>query len=484
MKHVRIFILVVLLSLTLTTLFAVSNQQIVDSLEKTKALDVKEIFLGDALKEISEGSFYEARYGFQIPNANEDIFLTKYFIKENGVLTSFNTEFQLLCSEEFLNSIRPEFTLNCVEDGLLFQQFLYSVDENYFNEGFFIEGNKWIFVRDEFFGDIEAWIVETNENGTITNITHDYEADVILGDELYKTTDMGFIYETNEACPISQSDFNQINSVMLKEFLYEIDIDPITSQWLDRLSQADWYSCEISIEEEYEDMTSISYYEVFPFVCNGEIYIFDEIEELLSSSIFIQSVRLDFLLIDDESAEFFELALDEISDFTRGQKASFERNGLWNFIRRESFDDGWGYIVTTDEDGKIIKVEYSYTIPLEDVEVPIEEPFDESSVTWTFSLLEPTSKSIQIPEAEDIDVVIEFNDWAASKIGAWIGTFWEGELVGFYASTNMTSPYQDTIPGEVLSNGNNIIIYKLLRPGRDYDNPLASEIEISVWIGD
>ena len=365
-----------------------------------------------------------------------------------------------------------------------FQEFLYSVDENYFNEGFFIEGNKWIFVRDEFFGDIEAWIVETNENGIITSILYEGEADVILGDELFKNSSMGFIYETIESTPIPTSDFNQINTIMMEEFLYEIEIDSITSQWLDRLSRATWYSCEISIEEEYEDMTSISYYEIFPFVCNGEIYIFDEIEELLSSAIFIQSIRLDFLLTDDASAELFELALDEISDFTRGQKASFERNGFWNFIRRESFDDGWGYIVTTDEEGKIIQVEYSYRIPLECVEVPIEEPFDESTVTWTFTLLEPTSKSIQIPKAEDIDVIIEFNDWAASKIGAWIGTFWEGELVGMYASTNMTSPYHDTIPGEVLSNGDNIIIYKLLRPGRDYNNPLASAIELSVRIGD
>jgi len=98
--------------------------------------------------------------------------------------------------------------------------------------------------------------------------------------------------------------------------------------------------------------------------------------------------------------------------------------------------------------------------------------------------VEPTRKSIQLPKAEDIDVVIEFNDWAASKMGAWIGTFWEGELVGMYASTDMASPFHDTIPGEVLSNGDNIIIYKLLRPGRDYESPLVSEIKLSVWIVD
>ena len=231
-------------------------------------------------------------------------------------------------------------------------------------------------------------------------------------------------------------------------------------------------------------MMSISTYEVFPFVFNGEIYLFDEIQELLTSSIFIQSIKPDFLLTDDASAELFELALDEISDFTEGEKVNFERNGLWNFIRRECFDDGWGYIVTTNESGEITQVEYSYEISLEGVEVPIEEPFDESSVTWNFTLLEPTTKSIQIPQAEDIDVTIEFNDWASNKIGAWIGTFWQGELVGMYASTDMSSPFYDTIPAEVLSNGDNIIVYKLLRPGRDYDNPLASEIVLSVWLGD
>ena len=484
MKHIKTFLIVIVTFSVMASLSAGPNQQVFDSLERTKALYVEEAFKGDALRAISNASIYEASYGFAISETNYSMSLTRYFLKDRGSLTFFNTEYQLISSEEFLDTIKDDFALTSVEDGLVFQQFLYAVDDNYFNEGFFIDGNTWTFVRDEFFGDIEAWIVETDGNGNILSISFEYDADIVLGDDLYMDDDMSFIYNETEYVPIEDIAFAQIQAIMEEEFDYELEVSPITSSWLTKLSKATWYSCTITITEEYDDMVSSSLYEVFAFEHNGNTLLFEEVNELLTSSAFLDSIQDEFYLYDETSAELFELAIDQVSNFERTEKARFERNGSWVFIRTEFFENGSGFIVETDDSGVITNIAYSFEIPLEGVEVAIEEPFDESEVTWTFTLLEPNQKDLQIPEAQDIPVSIEFNDWAANQLGAWIGTFWQGERVGMYAGNSMTSPYTDTIPAEVLSQGDNIVTYKLLRPGLEYDNPIVPAIELSIWVGD
>ena len=484
MKLAKNFLMVVCALGMMTPLLANPAQQVIDALERTKALSVQEVYGGEALKAISDATIYEAVYGFSVSESGSSISQYKHFLQDGTTLTPFDTEYSLISSEEFLDTIREDFLLKEVEDGLLFQQFLYDVDDNYFNEGFFVDGNSWIFVRDEFFGDIEAWIVETDDTGSIRSISYEYDADIVLGDDLIKDMDMDFMYNEREYAPPSESIVSQVQAIMTEEFDYEIEVSPITSQWLAKTSLASWYSCQISINEEYDDMTSTSWYELFAFAFEDEVYIFEEFDKPLTSSAYLESIQPDFLLTDDASAELFELALDQVSDFDRKEKARFERNGSWVFIRSEFFDNGTGFIVDTDDKGRITNITYHFEIPLEGVEVPIEVPFDESEVTWTFTLVEPASASIQIPEAEDVHVLIEFNDWAANQIGAWIGTFWQGDLVGMHAGTDITSPFADLIPAEVLTYGDNRVTYMLLRPGRDYDNPIVEEIELSIWVGD
>ncbi len=484
MNRFRTFSMGVLLICAMASVSASPSDHVSEALERTKSLHVEEAFACDALQAISGASMYEATYGFAISEDYLDIALQRYFLVDDEELTAFHTKYQLLCSEQFINSIRTNFSLQTIDDGLLFQEFLYAVDDNFFNEGFFIDGNTWVFVRDEFFGDIEAYLVETDDYGSITSISYDYEADIVLGDELYTNEDFDFYYDEGEYAPVPEKVYAEVEAIMTGEFDYEVQVSPITSQWLAKTSMANWYSCEISILEEYDDMTSTSWYERYALEFKETVYIFAEFDQLLTSSVYIESIQPDFFLTDDASAELFELALDQVSDFDRKEKARFERNGSWVFIRSEFFDDGTGYIVDTDDMGRITTISYLYDIPLEGVEVPIEIPFDESSVEWTFALIEPASASIHIPEAEDVHVLIEFNEWAANQIGAWVGTFWQGELVGMHAGSSITSPFADHIPAEVLTEGDNRVTYMLLRPGRDYDNPLVEEIELSIWVGD
>ena len=269
-----------------------------------------------------------------------------------------------------------------------------------------------------------------------------------MAEECYHNTDTDFIYEEVEIRPVPDEKIQLIQENIYKDFVYELTASPITSRWLNQLSTAKWYNCTLSVIEEYDGMISSSLYEIIALEINGNISFFEDSNELITSNEFLMSIKEDFFLIDEISQEDFELALDQISDFDRKEKERFERNGKWIFIREESFDEGRGFIVKTDDKGIITRIEYSYNIPLEDAEVPFEEWFDESQVSWTFTLIEPLNTEIQIPHPEYLPVTIEFNEWAANKVGAWIGTFQDGNLIGVYAGTEISSPFYDFIPAE------------------------------------
>ena len=483
MKKLKTFLMIMCALAVSPLLSADPVQHVLQALENTKNLEIAPAFTGNALYTISTATIYEASLGFSISNTYGDISTSKYVLIDKDTLTFFDTEYQLFSSAEFLASITSNFHLKSIEDGLLFQELLYAIDGNYFNEGFFIEENSWIFIRDEFFGDIEAWIVETDENGTISTISYVSDADIIMADECYHNPDNDFIYEEVKFRPVPDEKIQLIQENIQKDFVYELTASPITSRWLKQLSTAKWYNCTLSVYEEYEDMSFSSLYEIIALEIDDDISFFEDSNELISSPEFLKSIKDDFFLVDEISQEDFELALDQISDFDRKEKQRFERNGEWVFIRQESFDEGRGFIVRTDAKGIITHIEYSYNIPLEDAEVPFEEWFDESQVSWTFTLIEPLNTEIHISQPEYLPVTIEFNDWAANKVGAWIGTFQDGNIVGVYAGTEISSPFYDFIPAEILNEGETIISYKLLRPGNDYDNPISS-IDISIWLGD
>jgi len=467
--------------LFMSTLSADPTSHIVDALEDTKSLHIEETFIGNAFSIISTGRAYEASLGFVIPELGSNMGISKYALKDKKKITLFNTSYELVSSKEFVASISPNFALKSVEDGLLFQEFLYAIDEEYFNEGFFIEGNRWIFVRDDFFDDIEAWIIETDTSGKILTISHEYGADVVMSDEMFENSDTSFRYDEFDASPIPKDIFTYVESIMSNDFVYEIEASPINNTYLENVSKAAWYDITLSITEEGEYGTYTSIHDLIAIEHNGEVSFTENSNEFIATDTFLMSMQDDFFLTDDSSAELFEMAIDQISKFERKEKARFERNGEWIFIRDEFFDDGRGFIVKTDEIGKITHIEYSWEIPLVGVEVPIEEVFDESEVDWAFTLVEPLHNNVKLTYLKDVPVILEFNDWAATQMGAWIGTFQDSEWVGMYASTDMESPYYDTIPGRILTEGENNISYRLLRPGNDYENPIA-RIDLSIML--
>jgi hypothetical protein len=478
MKFHKPFVVIALYLCSMTALAAGPNQNIVDAFENIKVFYAKQSFAGQALSAISDAEIYEASYGFGFQDPNDTIALTNYFLKGQDSFILFDTYYQLFSSPEFIASLHSDFYLKTLKDGLAFQSFLFAVDNNHFNEGFFIEGNTWYFVRDDFFDDLEAWIVETKDDGTVLSIRHDYDADITMGDYVFEVGNQDQYYEEDQSLPIDAEDLLSMQAMMVDKLNYEIEVSKLSSPQLNKVSNANWYDCYITIIEEDEDITFSSTEEVWGLEREGRVHFFATIQELLSSPVFFENLQPDFLLSDDVAAEQFEQALDDVSDFVRKEKSRFFRDDAWYFIRSQPFSDGRGFVVHTDEAGHITSIEFSYYISKE---VVAQEVFDETNVVWTFDLIEPQETFLQVPVGESIPVTIEFNEAAASHYGAWIGTFQEGDLVGMYASTSMESPFTDTIPGEFLLLGENDISYRLLNAGDDYENPIA-RIDFSILV--
>ncbi|MGD1833554.1 MAG: hypothetical protein ACPKOP_09440 [Sphaerochaetaceae bacterium] len=484
MNHKKVTVaMAVILLYTLCTIGAVTTQQISEAIEGYRNCEIHSALTKRAFRTVSSAQVYEGAIGYTIPGCNGNISMTKYYLDDGCTLDCFDTLEELLSSTLFVSTIRDSFRLNDIEDGLLFQQFLYEVDEEYFNEGFFFEDNTWYFVRDEFFGDLEAWIAFTDENGTIVSLEHTNDGSFVMSDQRYEDVSTDFRNEKRVEHEIPSAVSDGIRESLKQQFVSEITVDPINDPAIASICSAHLFNCEIAIITTYEDMTSTSYYDILASESENETAFYEDTTEFVSSSLFVKSLSRDFLLVDDHAAARFETVLDLLTDFDRTEKTRFERNGRWIFIRDEFFDDGRGFFVDTDKSGSITQIEYSWEIPLEGVEVEVEEPFDESKVVWNFDLMEPGSTDITISKDENIFVSIEFNEWASNKIGGWIGTFVNGQMAGMLAGTSISTPFMDTIPGEYLTEGEQVVSYRLLRPGRDYDNPIAS-VDLTITVTD
>lgn len=85
---------------------------------------------------------------------------------------------------------------------------------------------------------------------------------------------------------------------------------------------------------------------------------------------------------------------------------------------------------------------------------------------FEYKLVKPTTNELTIKSNEKLLVEIQFNAEAVNQKGAYIAIFINGKMGRFSASTNMESPYTNTVKGSMLKEGNNSIEYALLPPGK------------------
>jgi hypothetical protein len=110
-------------------------------------------------------------------------------------------------------------------------------------------------------------------------------------------------------------------------------------------------------------------------------------------------------LKEKADASVFEAMLDDFTHYMQNEKLVLFENNVWNFVRDESFGSKVGFVVETDENGKVTNIAFSNNM---DIEI-IEEEFDEATADWGFKLLLPESNSIEVVEGTPVEYAVEFN---------------------------------------------------------------------------
>ena len=85
----------------------------------------------------------------------------------------------------------------------------------------------------------------------------------------------------------------------------------------------------------------------------------------------LTTVLKDYTLKSEDDAKKLEAALNKIYDLGKyitdddlGKREVLHEGNTWTFVRGKFFDDGKGFIVKTDNDGKINKVTHSLDIKM------------------------------------------------------------------------------------------------------------------------
>lgn len=424
--------------------------------------------INGVVEKIADAQVIEYGVRWQADFSSEiDIHRNYMFLKTDSELLAFDTYYQLLISPKFVASVRDDFRLNGDESAMLFQELLCLVDQRFWDVFFFQENHDWYFIRKVFFDDIEAWKVTVDNGGKILSIDYSSRMQVTLPDdkEDVKMVDVSG-YQSNAA--ISGEDAKVMQQYIDDKLTFNQEVvsvpeDIITPFSSARVCKLKYSFSETVSDDEYGDYISTSSYE-YPVLVDGvEILVFNDINELISSERFKERLNSDFTLSVKGNAFLFETFLDEVTSFDKREKATFSQYNSWFFVREESFGEPAGFRVEVDEKGVPVAIYYSGNLG---VKVP-EEVFDESTVDWGFSLIDPLQTELKVTEGTVLPFGVVFNDDAASKTGAWLMVSYQGEMVSMYAATEMTSPYYSEVPGEIMTVGKHTVDIYLMRPGMD-----------------
>jgi hypothetical protein len=466
------------------SMVALTSSAEIPSLETTPAYHNELLYDHSSLGAITDAKVVKGEVRYLSP-VSEAVSLASgfFFLINESEIHDFRSEYQLFCSPEFIASIREDYRLLTQQDALQFQNLLFLIDLRGWSTCFFKDGNDWIFVRKQFFDEITAWKVCTDEEGKILSIEYHEELDISIPEdaseeENYNSDDE----ERDQEGGITETMSQAIRGVLDRKVEFSESSNPLNAPTLGRISDGQVFEFMLSLSEEYEDeeygtITSTSNQSLTGIYHQGNLGLFDSFIEMLSSPQFRESIREDFRLKGAGDAATFEAFLDETTHYMRSKSMHQFEEPIWYFIRDESFENKEGLAVTVDAEGVILDIQYSHELGAE-VE---EEAFDESTVDWGFLMTEPHSQTIEVAEGSTIPFRIEFNDTAASRIGAWVMSRWNGSMVSMDAGTEIYSPHSGEIPGEATTLGKHLLEIYLMRPGTDTGTALGSAIiEVSV----
>ena len=473
--HLSLFLLILLP----TQISGQGLERIEETLNTSKYFHYEVFLDGETFADITRDQCFTAYLAIELTDGAVPAEASGVFVKREGVLVPYASLEAYITSDFFIEGIEAGYRLLGESEASRFQDLLFLVDGYYFHEGYFTEENRWYFVRDEFFGDLDVWIVETAPDGRISSIEHSYDLVLELPEEMLGVDDYASYDPYGVSVRLTAEERDQARVMLESQMNHTIDLEPISGSPLETIWEGVWYRGIVS--SDYQDQDGYSYTvstEILTYEIDADILLFGYLPDALSWSEVVDSMADTFSLDSDEGAELFEEALDLILRDDAPMKSRFRSGSNWYFIRDEWFDDLEGVVVALDPNGRIESVYYDYYIVSESAMAVQDdedfEPFDESLVDWTLYRIEPEQAVFSIVEGQGIPVSFDFDANAASHMGAWILTMFDGEMWGVnYDSEGLWSPYYDWIPPEALTIGEHTISYVLMRPGMNLDTALG-----------
>lgn len=511
MKHRFLILFSSLMMLLAVSIMAeTKNEDIIIYLESTR--QYSETVIADAtLAKVSSGIFVESSINYNLSNLEYGGF-PKYFLfmKQGDKFIQLNTiPEQIPLTQEFIESIRKDFTLKTDDDALTFQTMLSSFDKNYSPAGFYSESDTWYFVRKDWFGDKQGYIVSCDKDGKVLKIDYSSKIDKEIPDlkgsnetvklnseeatKLLLDIFMGSLEKSDKedsedsyefgppSVKLNAKDSKTIQAMTEQNFKHRFETEAISSPIISKVCSAQIFKATLVIMDSSDETIIESTEMTLVIAKDKKCFHASDLYRLLQSDIFLANINKSFNLKTDAATKDFEAMLDLISPVgDESQKEIIKKDKTIAFIREESFGEKRGYLVLTDEKANIVALDYNEYSEKNLFKLTTKAPGFKAD--FAFKLHTPTATKLSIAPSESVPVSISFDEKLASAFGAWILTMQDGQNVGMSVnSEGISSPFSDNIPGEYLKPGKNIIEYYLMPPGNDTSKAygkIALEIEV------
>ena len=178
----------VLLLLIPISLYSQSKDEIIKFLDSKVKIEYENL-TSPALSEVFDLELFEIKLTASLDKYEYGgMYFSRYYIKQGNSFKPISSPINIIELPELSKRINSNFKLNTPEDGLILQTALGVIIQEERNEGFFNIGNKWYFIRSEFFGSY--FIVETEKDGKIKSIIHTKGIETNIPDDVLYVRDL------------------------------------------------------------------------------------------------------------------------------------------------------------------------------------------------------------------------------------------------------------------------------------------------------